>query len=84
MNTNLDLEKARSTVDKIFALRELQTDSYAYRRDSLISFVVFKQKYTRIRRELFSALLTLGVKRNFPNLTKLTLELTDDGVKIKT
>ena len=74
----------RSVVDQIFTLREIQAESFEYKKDTFVLFVDFKQAYDRIKRQkLYEALRELGMKNKLIKMIKLTLKDTDNRVRIK-
>ena len=74
----------RSVVDQIFTLREIQAESFEYKKYTFVLFVDFKQAYDRIKRQkLYEALRELGMKNKLIKMIKLTLKDTDNRVRIK-
>lgn len=59
-------QKGRSTVDKIFVLREIQVESEARRKPTILLFVDFKRIYDGIREEeLFRSLEQMRVSNKY-------------------
>lgn len=73
----------RSVVDQLFVLREIQAESYEHKLSTHLLFIDFKQAYDRVnRRCLFQAMEELNITKKLVNLTKMTLEGTENSVKV--
>lgn len=73
----------RSTVDQIFTLREIQAESFEYKKPTLVLFIDFQQAYDRIKRaELHEVLKELGISQKLRSMIFITLQGTENRVKI--
>lgn len=75
--------RGRSTVDQIFTLREVQAESYEYEKPTLALFIDFKQAFDKVKRKaLFKVLQELGISHKLSKMIQLTLQKTEDIVRI--
>lgn len=75
--------KGRSVIDQLYTLREIQSESYAYGKETYVLFVDFRQAYDRVKRaELYQALTELGITGKLLRLIRLTLKETNNRVKV--
>lgn len=75
--------KDRSVTDQIFALKEIQATSHEYRLNTYALFLDFKQAYdTIIREEMYEAMYELEIPAKLIRLTKMTLDETQNRVRV--
>lgn len=75
--------QGRSVIDQIFALREIQAESYEYNKPMMLLFIDFQKAYDSLKRkELYKTLSELGVNDKLIRLITITLTETENRVKI--
>ena len=76
--------KGRSTTDQIFSLRQIIEKFYEHNTPLHYLFVDFRQAFDNIDRSfIFEAMAEFGIPNKLINLTKMTLKVTNNQVKIQ-
>jgi hypothetical protein len=74
----------KSTIHQISTLRQILEKTLEYGVDTHHIFIDYKAAYDSVnRRELFRAMIDLGVPNQLVSLTKLTLEKVECKVRIQ-
>ena len=75
---------ARGTTDQLFLLRVIQAESYEFEKETFALFIDFKQDYDQLnRKEMYKALSELGIMEKLIRMVHLTLERTENRVRVK-
>ena len=74
----------RGTTDQLFLLREIQAESYEFEKKTFALFIDFKQAYDQVNtKEMYKAPSGLGIKERVIRMVHLTLERTENRVRVK-
>ncbi|KAJ8917692.1 hypothetical protein NQ315_005139 [Exocentrus adspersus] len=69
--------------DQIFTLREIQAESFEYGKPTVALFVDYQQAYDKVqRRELYKILEELEINKKLRSMIRLTLQKTENRVKL--
>ena len=75
---------ARGKTDQPFLLRVIQAESYEFEKETFVLFIDFKQSYDRVnRKEMYKTLSDLGLKEKLIRMVHLTLERTENRMRVK-
>ena len=75
---------AGGTTDQLFLLREIQGESCEFEKETFALFIDFKRVYDSVnKKEMYKSLGELGINEKLITMVHLTLERTENRVRVK-